>query len=814
MTNRDVEDRDKSFEKIFGDAPFDFQQRVGGLLCEGKSVVLRAPTGAGKTRAALFPFLYARLAALSFPRQMIYSLPLRSLAGGLYAETKHVCAIEFSDVSVTLQTGEQPNDPQFIEGDIIFTTYDQSLSSFLTIPVGLSRRQGNINAGAMISSYLVFDEFHLMEKQRSLGTMAAMLSWLSGWTPFLLMTATLSETLVKRLAKCVGAEAVTVTEADLQKIPSQCKKRRIFSVKVKTLSASDVLDAHHERSIAVCNTVDRAQQLFEDLCTLAKERRCTHKIILLHSRFLPQHRLKKELQIRQWFGKDANQSQPAILVATQVIEVGLDLTCEHLHTEIAPAAAVIQRAGRCARFPGEAGTVHIYDVPEIENGNKYLPYDDQDSQLSATTWEALQQGSINGQVVGFRQEQELIQQVYEVLDQQTLTDAALNTRRAEIAGPDGVMTTLERADYRNLVRLVDSRSFFVHSQPQELEDPLRMQAFSVSPGILARAWKELSPARGEWFAQLVIAERRETDTDVQGYSRPVYRYEPVTSAGDFFREYFFVIHPVFVDYTEAAGLRLRCGGTPPKQLTKTQPKRKRECYDYTLEAYRDHILEAWESYERSFGAKGRFDFIAARLAQRYAVPMDTFSRLVRATIAGHDAGKLADDWRRWVEVWQREYKQRPASATTFYAHTDYDGTSDRAKQAALNARMPRPTHAAEGARTIAEALAFPEELARAVYTAIVRHHSPATDKVNAFRISPPAVVELERVFTEVTGEPWEASRRQAVQDAAQVVATEPIFGELTHPNSMHTHHFLIYLLLVRALRISDQQALARRGERT
>ena len=108
-------------------------------------------------------------------------------------------------MSVTLQTGEQPEDPQFIEGDIIFATYDQSLSSFLTIPVGLSRRQGNVNAGAVISSYLVFDEFHLMEAERSLRTMAAVLGWLKGWTPFLLMTATLSETLVKRLAECVGA---------------------------------------------------------------------------------------------------------------------------------------------------------------------------------------------------------------------------------------------------------------------------------------------------------------------------------------------------------------------------------------------------------------------------------------------------------------------------------------------------------------------------------------------------------------------------------------------------------------------------------
>jgi CRISPR-associated endonuclease/helicase Cas3 len=808
-----VEDPDKFFERTFGNPPFNFQREVCNLLCEGKSVILRAPTGAGKTRAALFPFLFAHHVGALFPRQMIYSLPLRSLAGSLFAEANQVCARAFPNMSVTLQTGEQPDDPQFLQGDIIFATYDQSLSSFLTIPVGLSRREGNINAGAIISSYLVFDEFHLMEAERALATMAAILGWLKGWTPFLLMTATLPDALVERLAKCVGSEALTVSEADLCKIPSQSNKRRIFRVNEsgKTLSATDILATHRERSIAVCNTVQRAQRLFEDLCLESTCSGTAHEIILLHSRFLPEHRNRKEERIREWLAKDPSKRRRAILVATQVIEVGLDVTCEHLHTEIAPAAAIIQRAGRCARFPGESGTVHIYDVPEVEIGNKYLPYD---SQLSADTWKALGDGNIDGQVVGYLEEQRLIQKVYEVAEQEALTDT-LSSRRAEIAGPDGVMTTLERADYRKLVRFIDNRMFFVHRRPQELEDPLRMQTFSVSPGMLARAWKELSPLRGEWFAQLVIAEQREPDSDAQGYTHPPYRYELVTSAGDFFREYFFVINPTFVDYTEAIGLRFGLDGHPLEQLIKTKSKRKWERYDYALEAYRDHILEVWESYQRVFGAKRRFDYVASRLSQRYPVQINAFSRLVRATIAGHDVGKLADDWRRWVEVWQREYKQRPAIAADFYAHTDYDPATDRAKQAVLNARMPRPTHAAEGARALADVLAesFPEELARAAYTAIVRHHSPQTDKVNPFRIPPLALSEVERVFTTVTGETWQDSWREATKQNAHVILTESIANELTKPDGMYTDHFLVYLLLLRALRISDQQALARRGER-
>ena len=40
-------------------ALFSYQQRVFDALCEHKPVILQAPTGAGKTRASLYPYLYS-----------------------------------------------------------------------------------------------------------------------------------------------------------------------------------------------------------------------------------------------------------------------------------------------------------------------------------------------------------------------------------------------------------------------------------------------------------------------------------------------------------------------------------------------------------------------------------------------------------------------------------------------------------------------------------------------------------------------------------------------------------------------------------
>lgn len=805
-----------SFVSLFGDKPFAFQEKVAQHLLSGTSVILRAPTGAGKTRAAVFPFLYARQQQISFPRQMIYSLPLRTLATSLYKETQDVCQKAFPEAglrpTVTIQTGEQPDDPQMRIGDIVFATYDQSLSSFLTIPVGLSRREGNINAGAVIASYLVFDEFHLMEANRSLATMTAMLEWLKDCTPFLLMTATLSDTLIERLATRLGAKAVTVSENDLANIPSQRDKKRIFQVEKRLLTAEDVLASHQHRSIAVCNTVDRAQVLYEQLHDEVLQRGLKHDIVLLHSRFLPEDRQTIENNIRSWFGKEPTKRRDAILISTQAIEVGLDLTSENFHTETATGAAVIQRAGRCARFPGEEGTVHIYDVPEDEEGEKsYLPYDAKDEPpLCPATWEALLSKDIDGCTIGFQQEQDLIEKVYGEVDKNVLTDASLNSRRSKIAGPNGVLTTLERADYRDLVRFVDSRSFFVHPEPELVENPLLMQTFSISPGTLAYWWKEFDRYHIDqdcWFARLVVTEKKNDDEKAQRYIPPTYKYLPVHKLDQIYSEFFFVINPKFVDYSPTMGLRFRTGGQPPDAVTKPRRNQNRFVTAYQLETYQEHIERVWQAYVRLFGSKGRFDYVTERLFKPHSV---SFNRLVRATIAAHDIGKLNYDWQKWVQIWQRDYKHLPVASIGFFAHTDYDESTDKRKQSHLNARFSRPPHAAEGAQTIADVLCemFPEALAQAAYTAIVRHHSPGADKVRPYNISVAAQAEAQRVFALVTCETWPETWMPLLSDNAQGIVEESVAENLVKPDGMANDTFLIYLLLARALRISDQQSLA------
>jgi CRISPR-associated endonuclease/helicase Cas3 len=106
-------------------------------------------------------------------------------------------------------------------------------------------------------------------------------------------------------------------------------------------------------TLVIVNTVDRATALFQ-LLTGANQPNV--EIRLIHSRFRPMER-------KGW--RDVlhcRDAAPRILISTQVVEAGVDLSASVLYTELAPWASLVQRFGRCARYPGESGVVYWLDL--------------------------------------------------------------------------------------------------------------------------------------------------------------------------------------------------------------------------------------------------------------------------------------------------------------------------------------------------------------------------------------------------------------------------------------------------------------------
>lgn len=804
-----------------------FQIEVAEHLLNGESVILQAPTGSGKTWTALFPFLHAWRSDLPFPRKCLYAVPLRVLATQFQEDATGIVETwgETDGPAISLQTGEQQGDRTF-EGDLIFTTIDQVLSSALSVPYSLGHRRANVNAGAVLSSFLVCDEIHLfpVDERTGRGSLATLLTLLEEFghaLPFLLMTATLSGAMLSALSDRLGASLVSVSKDELAKIGSQQKVRRYFPV-AAPLSADGVLAAHKSRSVVICNQVQRAVDLFDALVAEVEAdpvHSSRTEVVLLHSRFVKQHRKAKETIIRKQFGRQLvlAQRQPSVItVATQAIEVGLDITCEHLHTELAPANAIIQRAGRCARYQGEHGNVYIYHLTD-DVVQPHLPYD---AQLCAATWDAFSSEKYAGQALGFQEEQAIVTTVHDPSDARLLmmiqNDEAQRWRDMSAA-----MFRGDTEGRTRLIRQIDTRTVLVHPKPTEIRDPYALPGFSLYHGTL-RGWiNKVKHSSLDWVIRYPVANEL-ADPRAESRGEPAYdwRRQSILDEQLVNLSAIFVVNPELVDYDAERGLRLRVEPRTEAMdlsalIIETRSATGKPQFEthYCLESYVQHIDALLRFYEKS-GLRTQMKLAGARLvaSREYDFSAEQFELAVRLALALHDVGKLQTKWQTWSHAYQRAIGE-PADPNMMIVHTHYWPAHVPAHIEAETKlkQMSRPHHAAEGAFAVwpvlRHALGGNDMLMRAVFTAIARHHAPWVDGFDEYQLqeaSPIAIGDvLERLACDRALADSVCLRgRPKAKDGA--LADKLILNQ-------DAPGWLVYALFVRALRLCDGHALEQGG---
>lgn len=806
----------------------NFQRSVAQHLRNGKSVILQAPTGTGKTMAALWPFLEAwdrdkRDQTVSFPKKCIYSVPMRVLANQFEEEVDNLVREKMLFVqtpTVKIQTGEHADDPQ-LQGNLIFATIDQSLSSALAVPYSLSRRMANLNAGAFYSSYLVFDEFHLFptgdggSASGALVTTLQLLAELQGLIPFVLMTATFSNEMLGELAQRLGAEVVRVDREEYLHIASgegKQARRRYYHVDEEDVSADAVLDAHEAgdvtRSIVVCNQVGRAQNLYEELRDHAK--RNGTEIRLLHSRFTPEHRKQKEKEIRREFRKEAQDRtiDSLILVATQVVEVGLDITCDRLHTEIAPANSIFQRAGRCARYPGEVGHVYIYQVPTRDSrGKEELDFRPYTGTLCTATWQSL--SGRTDQVLDFEDEQAIVDEVHTDTDRSLLN--AMDQQQSLIRrSVFNAMEAHERSYRQELIRNIDSITVLAANQPEEVGNPFSAQGFSLFRGSVYGIWRNLEEMAdgydlGEFEDRpwtMRYPSSSQTDTE-DATKKERYVWHPIYNRSMISSTKVVVINSAFCAYDEEMGFRIQAPGEHTGYVSKQGEDFRGNRfggYSYQLESYSEHIERMVSVYESQF--KDDYTYVQRKLTELWNLPFDGLDQAIRLAIACHDLGKLDRHWQRWVRLYQEKIGAPICERSYMAVHFDSDPgnqTHQEAKRAA-DRQKARPNHAGESAVAAAQIVANQigrqqKSLVQAVLTAIARHHSTGTASYAEYDLHPEASKALV----------------QALQAAQLPAPEQPLLkssgrGSRLKRSLITPEHFrslLLYLYVVRILRLCD-----------
>ena len=138
------------------------------------------------------------------------------------------------------------------------------------------------------------------------------------------------------------------------------KTRHSVSVKDGAIQAEDIVTQYLENKksgksnkiLIVCNTIKKAQALYEELKTQLGE---IEELNLFHSRYIRQDRKKLEKEIRR-FGKTYCDEKYKILdcqngiwISTSLVEVSLDIDFDYLFTELSELNGLFQRMGRCNR---------------------------------------------------------------------------------------------------------------------------------------------------------------------------------------------------------------------------------------------------------------------------------------------------------------------------------------------------------------------------------------------------------------------------------------------------------------------------------
>ncbi len=139
-------------------------------------------------------------------------------------------------------------------------------------------------------------------------------------------------------------------------------------------------------TLVVLNTVERAVAVWKALRADKTLSPMGTDVRLAHSRFRPVDR-------QTWRDEFLNRTASApgtnrIIVSTQVIEAGVNISASLLVTELAPWPGLVQRVGRCARWGG-VGQVIVADL-EHNSDKKAAPYSLDELDAAREACKALQ----------------------------------------------------------------------------------------------------------------------------------------------------------------------------------------------------------------------------------------------------------------------------------------------------------------------------------------------------------------------------------------------------------------------------------------
>jgi len=351
------------------------------------SALLMAPTGAGKTEAALLWALNNRKGGERIFYVLPYQVSINAMAKRLselfpdesgnaeLGKNSNVAVVHANSDLAYLQehlrdeatrddaeklAKESKNAARQLYAPLKVTTVYQLLNLFF------GRKFFEVGLLELSDSLVVFDEIHAYDGH-TLGLITVLLDCLQklGARVFI-MTATLPDVLKTELRDAAGiAQHAEISLPAGDKLLAEARRTiAVYDGLLEDEETTERIKAALEagrRVAVVCNTVRKAITMSRLLGD--------YEPYLVHSRFTLGDRARRE--------KKEEIEARGLVIATQVIEVSLDVSFGAMFSELAPADALLQRFGRVNRHGDgkepatvtvccgeDSGSQKIYD-PEL-----------------------------------------------------------------------------------------------------------------------------------------------------------------------------------------------------------------------------------------------------------------------------------------------------------------------------------------------------------------------------------------------------------------------------------------------------------------